>query len=292
MFRESGNEFNVLVRLQDSDRDRLPDIERLGVSTASGRVVALRDLVRFDSGNAPLRITRTARQRVVQVSADVVDRDLGSVVGDLTGHLNKEQWPRGFSYRIVGDYEEQQRSFEELTKGLVLAVVLMYMVMASQFESFRDPLVILVTIPLGAIGVILALLLTDTTLNAQSFIGAVMLSGIVVNNAIVLVDCIKQRLAAMESDWSGDYTELVVGASVRRFRPILMTTLTTVLAMLPIAAGWGEGGEMQAPMARVVIGGLLSGSLITLLAIPIVCHVMRPGRRGTDVRTADASESL
>ena len=292
MFRESGDEFNVLVRLQDSDRDRLPDIERLGVSTASGRVVALRDLVRFDSGNAPLRITRTARQRVVQVSADVVDRDLGSVVGDLTGHLNKEQWPRGFSYRIVGDYEEQQRSFEELTKGLVLAVVLMYMVMASQFESFRDPLVILVTIPLGAIGVILALLLTDTTLNAQSFIGAVMLSGIVVNNAIVLVDCIKQRLAAMESDWSGDYTELVVGASVRRFRPILMTTLTTVLAMLPIAAGWGEGGEMQAPMARVVIGGLLSGSLITLLAIPIVCHVMRPGRRGTDVRTADASESL
>ena len=292
MFRESGNEFNVLVRLQDSDRDRLPDIERLGVSTASGRVVALRDLVRFDSGNAPLRITRTARQRVVQVSADVVDRDLGSVVGDLTGHLNQEKWPRGFSYRIVGDYEEQQRSFEELTKGLVLAVVLMYMVMASQFESFRDPLVILVTIPLGAIGVILALLLTDTTLNAQSFIGAVMLSGIVVNNAIVLVDCIKQRLAAMESDWSGDYTELVVGASVRRFRPILMTTLTTVLAMLPIAAGWGEGGEMQAPMARVVIGGLLSGSLITLLAIPIVCHVMRPGRRGTDVRTANASESL
>jgi len=292
MFRESGDEFSVLVRLQDSDRDRLPDIERLGVSTASGRVVALRDLVRFDTGNAPLRITRTARQRVVQVSADVVDRDLGSVVGDLTGRLNQQKWPRGFSYRIVGDYEEQQRSFEELTKGLVLAVVLMYMVMASQFESFRDPLVILVTIPLGAIGVILALFLTDTTLNAQSFIGAVMLAGIVVNNAIVLVDCIKQRLVALESDWSGDYTELVVAASVRRFRPILMTTLTTVLAMLPIAAGWGEGGELQAPMARVVIGGLLSGSLITLLAIPIVCHLMRPGRRVADVRTANASESL
>jgi len=292
MYRESGDEFSVLVRLQDSDRDRLPDIERLGVSTASGRVVALRDLVRFDTGNAPLRITRTARQRVVQVSADVVDRDLGSVVGDLTERLNQQKWPLGFSYRIVGDYEEQQRSFKELTKGLVLAVVLMYMVMASQFESFRDPLVILVTIPLGAIGVILALFLTDTTLNAQSFIGTVMLSGIVVNNAIVLVDCIKQRLSALESDWSGDYTELVVGASVRRFRPILMTTLTTVLAMLPIAAGWGEGGELQAPMARVVIGGLLSGSLITLLAIPIVCHVMRPGRRVADVRSANASESL
>jgi HAE1 family hydrophobic/amphiphilic exporter-1 len=290
MFRESGDEFSVLVRLQDSDRDRLPDIERLGVSTASGRVVALRDLVRFDTGNAPLRITRTARQRVVQVSADVVDRDLGSVVGDLTGRLNQQKWPRGFSYRIVGDYEEQQRSFEELTKGLVLAVVLMYMVMASQFESFRDPLVILVTIPLGAIGVILALFLTDTTLNAQSFIGTVMLAGIVVNNAIVLVDCIRQRLA--EAGTSGDLTEVIVGASVRRFRPILMTTLTTVLAMLPIAWGWGEGGELQAPMARVVIGGLLSGSLTTLLAIPIVCHIVRPGLRVADVRSADASESL
>jgi HAE1 family hydrophobic/amphiphilic exporter-1 len=291
-YREAGDEFNVLVRLQDSDRDRLPDVERVGVSTAAGRVVALRDLVRFDSGNAPLRITRTARQRVVQVSADVADRDLGSVVADLSGRLTQEKWPRGFAYRIVGDYEEQQRSFRELTKGLVLAVVLMYMVMASQFESFRDPLLILVTVPLGAIGVILALFLTDTTLNAQSFIGAVMLSGIVVNNAIVLVDCIKQRLSEPGREASEGFTEVIVAASVRRFRPILMTTLTTVLAMLPIAVGWGEGGELQAPMARVVIGGLLSGSLITLLAIPIVCHFVRPSRHATVVGTPDRPESL
>jgi len=220
----------------------------------------------------------------------VNDRDLGGVVADLTTRLDSDEWPTGFSYRIVGSYEEQQRSFRELTRGLVLAVVLMYMVMASQFESFGEPLVILVTIPLGAIGVILALFLTDTTLNAQSFIGTVMLAGIVVNNAIVLVDCIKQRLSA--ADVAEDVTEVIVGASVRRFRPILMTTLTTVLAMLPIAWGWGEGGELQAPMARVVIGGLLSGSLITLLAIPVVCHIVRSGRRGADVRTADASESL
>ncbi len=289
LFREDGDEFNVLVRLRDSDRDGLPDIERVGVTTGGGRVVALRDLVGFDTGNSPLRINRSARQRVVQVSADVADRDLGGVVSDLTGLLDDGTWPRGFTYRIVGDYEEQQRSFRELTKGLVLAVVLMYMVMASQFESFRDPLVILVTIPLGAIGVILALLLTDTTLNAQSFIGTVMLAGIVVNNAIVLVDCIKQRL---EGQVDGDFTEVIVGASVRRFRPILMTTLTTVLAMLPIAWGWGEGGELQAPMARVVIGGLLSGSLITLLAIPIVCHIVRPGRRPLAAHVADRSESL
>ena len=291
-YREAGDEFNVLVRLQDSDRDRLPDVERVGVSTAAGRVVALRDLVRFDSGNAPLRITRTARQRVVQVSADVADRDLGSVVADLSGRLAQEKWPRGFAYRIVGDYEEQQRSFRELTKGLVLAVVLMYMVMASQFESFRDPLLILVTVPLGAIGVILALFLTDTTLNAQSFIGAVMLSGIVVNNAIVLVDCIKQRLSEPGREAAEGFTGVIVAASVRRFRPILMTTLTTVLAMLPIAVGWGEGGELQAPMARVVIGGLLSSSLITLLAIPVVCHFVRPSRHVAVVGTPDGPESL
>ena len=149
---------------------------------------------------------------------------------------------------------------------------------------------ILVTIPLGAIGVILALLLTDTTLNAQSFIGTVMLAGIVVNNAIVLVDCIKQRLQNQGDE--EEFSEVIVGASVRRFRPILITTLTTVLAMLPIAWGWGEGGELQAPMARVVIGGLLSGSLITLLAIPIVCHIVRPGRRGKVAHVVDRPESL
>ncbi len=292
MFRESGDEFNVLVRLQDSDRDRLPDIERLGVATDVGRVVALRDLVRFDSGSAPLRITRSARQRVVRVSADVADRDLGSVVADLTGRLDHDNWPRAFSYRVVGSWEEQQRSFGELTKGLVLAVALMYMVMASQFESFRDPLVILVTIPLGAIGVILSLVLTGTTLNAQSFIGTVMLSGIVVNNAIVLLDCIKSRLADRSSGDGEGRVEVIIGASVRRFRPILMTTLTTVLAMLPIAMGWGEGGELQAPMARVVVGGLLSGSLTTLLAIPVVCHMAGTGRMKADVTTGDASESL
>ena len=119
-----------------------------------------------------------------------------------------------------------------------------------------------------------------------------MLSGIVVNNAIVLVDCIKQRLSEPGREASEGFTEVIVAASVRRFRPILMTTLTTVLAMLPIAVGWGEGGELQAPMARVVIGGLLSGSLLTLLAIPIDCHFVRPSRHAAVVGTPDRPESL
>ncbi len=161
------------------------------------------------------------------------------------------------------------KSFKLLLQGFILAVILMYAVMAAQFESFINPLLVLISLPLGAVGVVLALLLTDTTLNVQSFIGIVMLAGIVVNNAIVLVDYI-MHLRQTEPELSP--TELVQKAGVRRLRPILMTTFTTVLGMLPIAMGWGEGGEMQAPLARVVIGGLISGTLITLFVLPIVCR--------------------
>ena len=245
--------------------NRLPDIERVGVSTGTGRVIALRDLVRFDPGNAPLQISRNSRQRILQVSADVTDRDLGGVVRDLQEALSGQEWPSGFGYRIVGDWEEQQKSFDELTRGLVLAVVLMYMVMASQFESFRDPLVILVTIPLGAIGVILALLLTGTTLNAQSFIGTVMLAGIVVNNAIVLVDFVNQlRRRGLSID------EALLEAGQVRLRPILMTTSTTVLGLVPMAIGIGEGAEIRAPMAITVIGGLIASTLVTLVLVPLI----------------------
>jgi HAE1 family hydrophobic/amphiphilic exporter-1 len=145
----------------------------------------------------------------------------------------------------------------------------MYMVMASQFESIGAPLLILLSLPLASIGVVTILLTTETTLNVQSFIGLVMLSGIVVNNAIVLIDYMMQ-LRQRDPDRPG--IEIVKQAALRRFRPILMTTLTTVLAMLPIAMGIGDGGELQAPMARVVIGGLTSGTLITLIAIPLAWY--------------------
>jgi HAE1 family hydrophobic/amphiphilic exporter-1 len=159
--------------------------------------------------------------------------------------------------------------------GFLLAVVLMYMVMASQFESLKDPLVILITLPFGAIGVVVILVFSETTLNVQSFIGIVMLSGIVVNNAIVLVDYVNQ-LRQQHPELTPQ--EIATRAGVRRLRPILMTTLTTVLAMIPVALGWGEGGELQAPMARVVIGGLMSGTVMTLVAIPLICAALSPRR--------------
>lgn len=267
VFREQGDEFNIRVWLREDDRDRLSDVEHVGVPTGVGQVVALKNLVKFDHKNVPVSIDRRDQQRFIGITADIVDRDMGSTVADLQQRLKTIPVPDGFSINVAGDWEQQQESFESLKLGFLMAVLLMYMVMASQFESLIHPLLILVSVPLGGIGVILMLVLTDTTLNVQSYIGVVMLAGIVVNNAIVLIDYANQlRISHPEMP----LTERILQAAGRRFRPILMTTLTTVLAMLPLALGWGEGSELQAPMARVVIGGLLSGTLITLVAIPLL----------------------
>jgi len=177
---------------------------------------------------------------------------------------------------VSGDWEQQQESFRMLTLGFALAIVLMYMVMAAQFESLTSPLLILTTLPLAAVGVILVLVYWSTSLNVQSGIGMLVLAGVVVNNAIVLVDY-AWILRRRETDLPA--LQIIRRASVRRFRPILMTTLTTVLGMLPVAFGWGEGGELQAPMARVVVGGLISGTLITLWAIPLVLSLVMPEPR-------------
>ena len=220
--------------LQEPDRQQLSDVEYVGVPTGIGQVVALKNLVHFHSKDIPVSIGRRDRQRFIGITADIVDRDLGSTIRDLQTRLDGLPIPEGFSLNIAGDWEQQQESFQALNVGFLLAIGLMYMVMASQFESLLHPLLILVSIPLGAIGVILMLVLTDTTLNIQSFIGVVMLAGIVVNNAIVLIDYANQLA---ESHPELDLTERVLQASRRRFRPILMTTLTTILAMTPLAMG-------------------------------------------------------
>jgi HAE1 family hydrophobic/amphiphilic exporter-1 len=182
--------------------------------------------------------------------------------------------PQGFSIVLGGDYEEQQKAFRELLLGFVLAIVLVYMVMASLYESLRDPFVVMFSIPFASIGVILMLLLTNTTFNVQSYIGCIMLGGIVVNNAILLVDQINllRRRDGMP------LREAIEEAGRRRLRPILMTATTTMLALVPLALGLGEGGEAQAPMARAVIGGLLSSTLITLVFVPTVYSLFESAR--------------
>ena len=271
VFREKGNEYNVVVRLRQSDRASVSDIGQVGVVGPGGKVIALKNLVTLQPGESAVGITRLDRQRVHFVGGNVEDRDLGSVARDLQRELKKIPAVDGFTVSVAGDWEDQQKSFKALTGGFILAIILMYMVMASQFESMGAPLLILLSLPLASIGVITVLLTTETTLNVQSFIGLVMLAGIVVNNAIVLIDYMIQ-LKRRDPERPG--REIVRQAATRRFRPILMTTLTTVLAMLPIAMGIGDGGELQAPMARVVIGGLTSATLITLIAIPLAWYAV------------------
>lgn len=286
VFREDGDEYNVLVRLSAEDRSRQADLDRVSVTTETGQLVPLGNLVQFELGSTPLAIDRVDRQRVIVITGSSEGRDLGNVIADLKSSLAEMSIPEGFHVDISGDWEEQQESFNLLVQGFLLAVLLMYMVMAAQFESLRDPLLILFTLPLAAIGVILVFVFWDTTLNVQSFIGLIVLAGVVVNNAIVLVDY-TNKLRERYPDQSA--LEVTRTASVRRFRPIVMTTLTTVLGMLPVAIGAGEGGELQAPVARVVIGGLLSGTVITLVLIPLILRMTIAEGHGSPV-SIDRSE--
>jgi HAE1 family hydrophobic/amphiphilic exporter-1 len=174
-----------------------------------------------------------------------------------------------------GDYEEQQKAFQELLLSFGLALILVYMVMACQYESLVDPFVVMFSVPLAAIGVILMLFLTDTTFNIQSFIGCIMLGGIVVNNAILLVD----HTSLLRQRDGMPMREAIAEAGRRRLRPILMTALTTILGLVPLALGLGEGGESQAPLARAVLGGLLSSTLITLVFVPVMYSLLEWARR-------------
>lgn len=265
-YREGGDEFDVRVRLRESDRTDLSELLNVSIANASGKVFPLKNVVSLQERRGPMEIQRLNQERVISVSGEVVGKDISSAVADLSQAFSRIQLPPGVFVHIAGDFEEQQKAFRELLVGFMLALLLVYMVMAAQFERLIDPLVIMFAVPFGAIGVLAALYVTGTTLNVNSYIGSIMLVGIVVNNAIVLVDYmnLKQREDRMS------VYEAVVLAGRTRLRPILMTTGTTVLALVPMAFGWGEGGEVQAPLARVVIGGLTTSMLITLVLIPVI----------------------
>jgi len=265
-FRQEGEEFNILVRLNEEQRANIGQLQNVAIVTPSGQSVPVGNLITVQRREGPVSIERQDQERMVRVSATYAKRDLGSIMKEIDQKLSGLTMPSGFSIYYGGEYEEQQKSFRELLFALILAIALVYMVMAAQFESLRDPLIILFSIPLAAIGVLLTLFLTETTFNQQAFIGVIMLAGIVVNNAIVLIDY-TNLLRHRDKLLLRHAVEL---AGRRRLRPILMTTLTAILGLLPMALGIGEGAEVQAPMARVVIGGLTTSTLITLLFIPTI----------------------
>jgi HAE1 family hydrophobic/amphiphilic exporter-1 len=268
-YRERGDEYRILVRLKDAEKMDLHEILDLTLTNAAGEPVVLRNVVKVQPRSGPVRIERKDQERIITVSANISGRDMGSILADTRRGLQSVPVPRGFTVGFSGEYEEQQEAFRELALGLILALVLVYMVMACLYESVRDPFVVMFSVPLAAIGVILMLFLTETTFNMQSFIGCIMLGGIVVNNAILLVD----HTNLLRRRDKMPLREAIEEAGRRRLRPILMTAFTTVFALVPMALGLGEGGETQAPLPRTVIGGLLSASLITLVFVPVVYSI-------------------
>ena len=265
-YRDGGKEYRIRVKLEGAEKKELRDILDLPITNAKGDRVVLRNVVEVRPRRGPALLERKDQERVVYVSANISGRDMGSILADIRKGLQLVPVPRDFSILFGGDYEEQQKSFRELLMSFVLALALVYMVMASLYESLRYPFVVMFSVPLAAIGVILMLFLTNTTFNVQSYIGCIMLGGIVVNNAILLVD----QINLLRRRDGLPLREAIEEAGKRRFRPILMTAMTTILAMTPLAVGIGEGGEAQAPMARAIIGGLLSSSLITLVVVPVI----------------------
>jgi len=264
-FRAAGNSYRILVQLEDAEKRSIDEVLDLTLSTPAGEAIALRNLVSSEPTRGPLVIERRNQQRLVTVQAGVTGRDLGSVAREVQAALDRIPRPAGHELVVAGTIEEEERAFRELVVSFVLALVLVYMVLACQYESLRDPLVVMFSVPLAAVGVLVTLFLTGTTFNVQTYIGCIMLGGIVVNNAILLVDQAGRLAQAGASTH-----EAIAEAGRRRLRPILMTTLTTVLALAPLALGVGEGADAQAPLARTVVGGLSASTLITLVLIPAV----------------------
>lgn len=264
-FRTGGDAYRILVQLEDAEQRSIDEILDLTLTADDGEVITLRNAVRFVPGTGPIVIERKDQQRIVSVEVNVAGRDQGSVATELKERLAAIPRPVGHELVVAGSFEEQERSFRELTISLLLALALVYMVLACQYESLRDPLVVMLSVPVAAVGVLVTLFLTETTFNVQSVIGCIMLGGIVVNNAILLVD----QTSRLVREGSG-VREALAEAGRRRLRPILMTTLTTILALVPLALGIGEGADAQAPLARAVVGGLSGSALITLLFIPVV----------------------
>ncbi|MFN1834551.1 efflux RND transporter permease subunit [Balneola sp. MJW-20] len=266
-FRIGGDEYPITVRLRPEDRLSTLDLDNISIRTPDGQVLPVSAVIKKELARGPTGIGRINGQRVTNISANLEPGlALGDAVDRIRGELNNFNLPEGYSIVYSGEYQEQQEAAADFRLSIFMALILIYMVMAGQFERFLDPLVVMFSVPLAIIGVVPTLLLTGTTINIQSLMGMIMLVGIVVNNAIVLVDYIN----LMRREKGLSITESVVEAGRLRLRPILMTTLTTVLGLLPLSFGLGAGAEIQASLARVVIGGLTASTLVTLIFIPVV----------------------
>jgi HAE1 family hydrophobic/amphiphilic exporter-1 len=283
MFRDAGNEYPIIVRLRESDREEVSEVGDVLLSTPAGQVLPAKNVMVIDRGTGPVSIERKNQERVQRVNAET-EVTLSEAVDAVQARLNEIQVPRDFAVGFGNEVEEQNRSFRELQLVLILAIVLVYTVMASQYESLRDPFIIIFSIPLAAIGVVGALLITGTPFSMQAYIGVIMLAGIVVTNAILLVDYTN----TLRHRDKMELRQAIELAGRHRLRPILMTALCTALGLVPMALGIGEGAELQAPLARVVIGGLMTSTVITLVFVPAMYTLFEEGLAGLRKKPAPA----
>jgi HAE1 family hydrophobic/amphiphilic exporter-1 len=253
------------VRLQEKDRDDYEKLYRIRIDSPNGGMIPLGTLANFQKGRGPSEIKRIGQERTIVVSADVMNRKLADVIADVEKMLGSMKFENGYLVKLAGESEEMKKSFNSLRFALIMSLVMVYMIMAAQFESLSQPLIILFTVPLSLIGVMLALFATNTSVSVVALLGVIMLGGIVVNNGIVLIDYTNLLMSKGKN-----MLDSVVEASLARLRPIIMTALTTVLGLFPMALAVGRGSELRAPMAISVMGGLIVSTFLTLVVIPSI----------------------
>jgi HAE1 family hydrophobic/amphiphilic exporter-1 len=274
-FHERGNEYPIVVRLRQEDRSSVPDVADVLISGAGGQVVPAKNLLVMDRGTGPVSIDRKNQERIQRVNAET-EVTLSDAVKAVQERLPQVSVPQDFSVGFGAEVEQQATAFNQLQLMLVLAILLVYAVMASQYESLKDPFIIMFSIPVSAFGVVVMLLATGTSFSLQAYIGIIMLAGIVVSNAILLVDYTN----TLRRRDHVPLREAVALAGRTRLRPILMTSLATGLGLVPMALGIGDGAELQAPLARVVIGGLTASTLVTLVLVPAIYTLFEEGWSG------------
>lgn len=265
-FKENGQEYNIRIKYPDSHTTTLEDIKNLKIQTPRGGLITISEIAEMSTEKGPQTLSRKNQKGSVTVTASIYGRDLGSVSRDVQNIINNMNMPDGYTAKVGGNYESMTSAFSGLLMALLLAVLLIYMVMASQFESLIHPLIIMFSIPLSLIGVFFTLFISRSSLNVTALIGVIMLCGIVVNNAIVLLDYIKQN----RNEYEGRINELIAIACRRRLMPILMTTLTSLLGYLPSIISTASGSEMMKPLAWTLTGGLAFSTTLTLVFIPVV----------------------
>lgn len=268
-YKVDGNEIDVMIESVGYLKDNINNFKYLQIKSPMGVNVPLEQIADIYETKGPISISRIGQVRTVSVTSDIIGRDLASIVSDIEAQTDNYFLEDGYSFEIGGQNEDLVESFKSLFLALILAIFLVYMILASQFESLLYPFIIMFTVPLAFSGGAFGLFITGRTLSVPSVIGFLMLAGIVVNNAIVMIDYVNILRRK-----GHDAVEAILIAGPTRLRPILMTSLTTILALTPIAVATGEGAEIQSPLATVVIGGLLLSTLLTLVLIPVVYLVM------------------